>query len=227
MLSRRRRTVLQDWAAALPDDKNLLFECVIHRWESAYGIMSVALNEALALRAQKRNGRAREQAAYSSELLDRLATQLVGALAVLADHGRHFGTVPTVDPLSPENFRGETAQRAASWNSLLHHVLLSHRSRFFYKLRALSNTVEEIAGEFHDVAEDLAQVFSLEPERSWGVLECLHYDLNTCLRESDVVLKSFLCALPAEELSTLRQKLDAPGPDLPRPLRPRLSRAST
>jgi len=45
------------------------------------------------------------------------------------------------------------------------------------------------------------------PNRAWKELEILGYDLNTCMGETTVVLKSFFCALPAEELETFRQKL--------------------
>src|SRR6266851_5598123 len=38
-------------------------------------------------------------------------------------------------------------------------------------------------------------------------LEVLGYDLNTCMGETDVILKSFFCALPPEELETFREKL--------------------
>jgi hypothetical protein len=35
----------------------------------------------------------------------------------------------------------------------------------------------------------------------------LGYDLNTCMGETTVVLKSFFCVLPIEELESFRQKL--------------------
>jgi len=36
-------------------------------------------------------------------------------------------------------------------------------------------------------------------------LEVLDYDLNTSLRETTIVLKSFFCVLPIEELPAFRQ----------------------
>ena len=39
----------------------------------------------------------------------------------------------------------------------------------------------------------------MRPESHWASLDALHFDLNTCLRETIVVLKSFLCHLPAEQ----------------------------
>jgi len=38
----------------------------------------------------------------------------------------------------------------------------------------------------------------------WQAVDAAHYDLNTCLREAIVLLKSFLMALPNEELEAFR-----------------------
>lgn len=211
----------------MPAEKARLFEGVVAEWNAGYGMLSVVLNEALALRADGRLVRAREQAANCADLLDRLAAPLVAALGAMEDHGRHFGTLPTIEPLNPSFFRGEAAQHTASKSSLLHRVLLSGRSRFFHKLRTLASTIEELGEEFHAAATDLADGTCTQPAMRWTSLDSLHYDLNTCLRETVVVLKSFLCALPSEELEAFRCKLEAPVPAPSRPLRLRLSRASS
>jgi hypothetical protein len=41
------------------------------------------------------------------------------------------------------------------------------------------------------------------------MLDCLHYDFNTCLCESEIILKSFLRALPAEQLAAFVLDLDS------------------
>jgi hypothetical protein len=51
-------------------------------------------------------------------------------------------------------------------------------------------------------------------DRAWRELEVLAYDLNTCMGESTVILKSFFCALPHDELETFRNKLVAMVPAL-------------
>jgi len=38
----------------------------------------------------------------------------------------------------------------------------------------------------------------------WDEVDTDHYDLNTCLREAIVVLKSFLIALPESQLGTFQ-----------------------
>ncbi|MGH9689357.1 MAG: hypothetical protein ACRD5K_20015, partial [Candidatus Acidiferrales bacterium] len=57
-------------------------------------------------------------------------------------------------------------------------------------------------------------------------LDDLHYDFNTCLRETEVVLKSFLRALPAEQLSGLARDLDAVSTTKLVRIKPKLSRAT-
>jgi hypothetical protein len=186
-----------------------LFDAVVHRWETFYAMMSVSLDDAFSLRARGELVRARQQVSMSADLLSRLAASLVGACAVLTDRGRHISNVPSVAPLNTENFRGETAQTAASWNEFLHRVLFASRSRYFQKLRILSETLQKLAAEYNDAAGDVAAGISVQPGDSWEKLECLHYDFTTCLREAEILVKSFLRALPAEQLSAFATDLDA------------------
>ena len=220
-----RRSVLQDWAAALPREKNQLFETVVRRWELGYAMMSVALDDALSLRARGELLCARQQVSIAAVLLGRLGSALVSSCYVLADFGRRFDELPTVEPLRTEFFRGDTGQSAASWNGILHHVVFRDRSRFFHKVKILSGTVQRLEYEFREVAEDLSAGLSTHPGACWDALDCLHYDFNTCLREIEVVLKSFLRALPGEQVAELASTLDTPPPPKRLRLRPRLSRA--
>lgn len=206
----RGRSVREDWLAWLPAEKERLYEATANQLEVHYSMLSVTLNEAFALRGDGTLEYARAQVGVSADLFDRFAACLLGTLRAVEDHGRHFGTLPNVAPLDPEFFRGETAQHMARRNNLLHKVLFSQRSRFFHKLRALADTVEDLWGEFRATSEEIADGAAAHPGPDWEALEVLHYDVNTCLREAIVVLKSFLCALPNEELQPFGQKLQFP-----------------
>jgi hypothetical protein len=131
--------------------------------------------------------------------------------------------------LNTENFRGETAQTAASWNEFLHRVLFASRSRYFQKLRILSETLQNLTREYTEAADEIAAGVSIQPGDSWDKLECLHYDFTTCLREAEILVKSFLRALPGEQVAAFASELDAaPAPER-RPAiaaRTRVSRAS-
>jgi hypothetical protein len=92
-------------------------------------------------------------------------------------------------------------------DSLLAKVVFRGRTRFFHKLHALKEIIEELQKETRLIVEDVADGAPVFPNRVWKELEVLGYDLNTCMGETTVVLKSFFCALPAEELEEFRQKL--------------------
>ena len=205
-----RRTAAGDWRAALPREKNQVFESIVRGWECSYAMMSVSLDEALAQRARGELVCAQQQVAITSDLLQRLARILISGCTALTERGKHVASLPLVQPLHTEFFRGDTGQSAASWNSLLHNVLLGERSRFFHKLRILSSTLEHLGTEFEQAAHDIASGTCVQPAACWNQLDSLHYDLNTCLRESEVILKSFLHALPLDQLSLLDSQLSRP-----------------
>jgi hypothetical protein len=221
--------VSADWRACLPQDHQIAFDAAVAELECSYSILSVALNDAFALRSKGSLIRAREQAAMAADLLDRLASGLQATLIALEQQGRHLGALPEVMPLDAANFRGLPAQRQSDWNHLLHRVLFSARSRFFHKVSTLDDLVAAIASEFREAAEEIADGASVRPEVRWAALDSLHYDLNTCLRETIVVLKSFLVLLPAEQVESFAERLNRrPDPQKqPRsapPRRPTFSR---
>lgn len=203
--------------AALPRDKQNVFDGVIARWECLYAMMSLALDDAIARRSRGQLVCACQQVSVSADLFGRLASSLVSFCTILTNRGRHIASLPVVEPLKTEFFRGDTGQSAASWNGILHHVLFGERSRFFHKLRILSSTVDQLDSEFNETASDIASGVATEPSASWRMLECQHYDFNTCFRELEVVLKSFLHALPARHVASFAAELkNAPEAKLQR-----------
>ena len=68
-----------------------------------------------------------------------------------------------------------------------------------------------MTAEFHLSATAIAEGTSTQPGVCWSELDTLHYDLNTCLRESVVVLKSFIYVLPAAEMKSLQSLLVVPS----------------
>jgi len=192
-----------------------LFGTTRHEMESSNFILSVSLDDALALCKRGDYTTARDRVEIVKGLFDRLAVRVNSVVQAIRDHGFHFGTLPNVTPLSPSNFRGSLAQRIALKDSLLARVLFRERSRFFHKLDALGDIVD---GLQHQAALILAEISAEAPEvsdRDWQELEVIGYDLNTCMGETTIVLKSFFCALPAEELDLFGSKL---GNSTPMPL---------
>jgi len=211
------RTVLDDWIGALPRDKFHLYDSTVHGWDRTYAMSSVMLNEALSFRARGKLVCAQQQLTNASQVLGALGGNLIAACEAMGDFGRHISQLPAVEPLDSELFRFGAAQHAASWNGLLHHVLFGSRSRFFHKLRILSETLESLIGEFSAAAEEAAQGMSAEVGDRWHMAEALHDDVNTCLCEVKIVLKSFLRNLPNELLAGFTEHLKRQ----PAPLRPK------
>ncbi|MGB6199270.1 MAG: hypothetical protein WBF35_06945 [Candidatus Acidiferrales bacterium] len=207
-------TVKRDWIASLPERSHRLYGAALDELEASYVIQSVTLNEAFDSWAAGRVMNAREYATIFARLLDRLATSLQGVLCAMEEHGRHYGTLPNVEPLDAVNFRGVTPQRIARTDHLLGSVLFHGRSRFFHKLHALTETLDGIQKESGAVAVALTGRAMATVERECRALEILDYDLNTCLRETVVVLKSFFCVLPSEEVGPFRDKLITRMPSL-------------
>ena len=222
----RKRSVCQDWRSRLPEEKHLVFDRAVRQWEAGFAMVDVALDDAFALRNQGKLIPAREAVSLSQELLDPAADAMVAALLVLEQRARHSGTF-TVDPLNPDFFRGETARQAAYWNGLLHRVLFSDRSRFFYKVRTLLEIIEDATEEYQGFAQLIVENASTDPASHWAALDCLESDLSTCLGEVIILLKSFLCALPGRELGAFGERLLALQPARTHSLRLKTSRVPT
>jgi hypothetical protein len=88
-------------------------------------------------------------------------------------------------------------------------VLLTQRSQFLHKISTLEEMVVDLGRHFHQAAEDLGTGASAEPAADWQAVDAAHYDLNTCLREAIVLLKSFLLVLPEEELGAFQNTVDS------------------
>jgi hypothetical protein len=204
-----RVSVCDDWIRALPRDKGRVFEAVVSQWERSYAMMSVALDDAVSLRTCGELVCARQQVWVSIDLLQRLSASLLGCCEALNRRGRCLRRMPVVEPMRTEFFRGEAGRSAASWNGLLHHVLFGSRARFLQKIRILSETLARIEELFVAAGGDLSRGLSVRSD-VWKSLDCLHYDFNTCMREAEVVLKSFFRVLPSEQLEAFSAELEVP-----------------
>jgi hypothetical protein len=205
-----------------------LFDSTVRHWEYSYAMMSVALDDAFSLRARGELICARQQVCVSGDLLRGLSATLVSFCKTVGRRGRRLNITPRVEPMRPEFFRGDTGQSAASWNSILHHLLFGGRARFLHKLRILSDTIEQLEEQFAATVDELSRAATIHPSDSWKTLDCLHYDFNTCLRETEIVLKSFLRALPLEQLEVFAAELETPlAPQSPQPLASAVSRPAS
>jgi hypothetical protein len=209
---RRTASVQEDWLAWLPEEKVRLFDATLNELDRSYGILSITLDDAFNLCRLGKLAPAREQARVFAELFDRLGGRLRGILRSLYEHSREFGTFPNTAPLCPGFFRSERGQQVARANNLLAVVRFRARTRFFRKLGALEEIVAGLQREARETARDIVEGVAVSWRKQWTRLEVLDYDLNTSLRETTIVLKSFFCVLPNEELPAFRQRVVSLSP---------------
>jgi hypothetical protein len=210
-------SVQDDWCAWLPQDKAQVFDQHVQELESVYMMFSVALNEAIEFRHTGMLSKSYQAVGTTPALAGRLSSNLAALLRGLGRHAKHYGTIPNAAPLDPANFQGPKEQRTARMSDLLSRVLLTQRSQFLHKIGTLEEMVGDLGKDFRSIVEDLSAGVSENPENDWRVVDSAHYDLNTCLREAIVLLKSFLLVLPQVQLATFQKSVhpQKPGKDHP------------
>lgn len=213
----RPGSVSQDWRKPLSSDKSRTYLNSLRVLETAYAVFSVNLDEALGMRRYGRTVKAYQVLSVAPALCRRLASPLHSLLWAMLDHAKHFGTAPNLSPLDPDNFQNSRSQRVARLNELFSNVLLTRKSQFLHKISALSDLVDDLNSSFESTADELCEQHSLRPERDWELLDSVHYDLNTCLRETAVLFKSFLHALPDAQLSDFAANLHSRSSLIPVP----------
>ena len=223
-LSLRGNSVQDDWRAGLPREKAQVYNQHVHELESSYAMLSVSLNEAIELRQLGQPGKSQLAVGITSELCKLLTQTLVGLLHALSEHAKHYGTTPNAAPHDPANFQGQRGQRSARMSGLLNRVLFTHRLQFLHKVSTLEEMVDDLGKDFRSAADDLAEGTSLNPMEIWAEVDSDHYDLNTCLRESIVVFKSFLIAMPGGQLGAFQDTVRLQSQDVGLPSSQRVIR---
>jgi hypothetical protein len=200
-------SVQDDWCAWLPQEKAEVFEAHLKQLESIYMMFSVLLNEAIEFRQAGMISKSYQAVCMTPSLAGRLSTYLSALLHGLGGHAKHYGTIPNAAPLDAANFQGPKEQRTARMSDLLSRVLLTQRSQFLHKIGTLEEMVGDLSKDFRFAAENLSSGVSTNPQSDWRVVDSAHYDLNTCLREAIVLLKSFLLVLPKEQLDLFEKSV--------------------
>jgi len=202
---RRKNPVRKDWHADLPSEKSQAFVYALAQARPAYVIFSIALDEALLLRRSGKHEMARDQAEVSAALCARFAGVLECLLDVVERHADNFGSLPSVNPLDPQFFLGQTARRAAAMNSLLSTVYFRQRNCFLHKVRTLAEIAGNIAEEYRVMTAEVSE--GIANSEGWDHLKSLQYDLTTSLSEATVMLKSFIVSLPPGEVGAFCERL--------------------
>lgn len=204
-------SVKDDWDAWLPQKKATVFDTYVQDLDRIYAMFSVALDESIELRHARLVTKSYRAVSMTPALCGRLSKHIGALLRALGEHAKHLSTVPNVALLNPANFRGSKEQRSARTSALLSRVLFTQRSQFLHKVSTLSDMSTEIGKDFRSAVEDLSSGGSTETESEsdWQAVDVAHYDMNTCLREAIVLLKSFLLVLPDEQLAAFQRTVSS------------------
>ncbi len=201
-------SVHQDWISPLPEAKQRVFQVYSGEMESSYLMFSVALDEAIGLREGGMLRMSREMLSLIPSLCVRTAAALQSMLRSLELFSRHGSLMPSVTILSAENFQGRRGQNCARKNSAMSRILLTRRSAFLNKSRILQEMVENLRDDFSRTAKELLSGDGrIRPTGLWQAMEADHFDLNTCLREVLVMLRSFLRVLPEDQLARFQRSV--------------------
>lgn len=200
-------SVQEDWNAWLPSETAQVFERQRDELAFSCAILGVIVSEALNSSSVDTTAPLQQLAPLFCALFDRLVGHLSIVLSALEEHGRQCGTMPHAAPLRPEYFRSGPARHLARASRLRSHLRVPGRPMFWPKLCAIRKLVAGLQAQARSLAREIALGDSSGARDQWIRLEILQYDLNTCLQETTVVLKSFLCALPGKELPLFRNRL--------------------
>jgi hypothetical protein len=197
-----------DWRGELPKLQRRAFEAYTKEFEGLYLMFSISLDEAISLHKSSWLSKSFQEAALTSELCAGLTTSLENMLRSLAEHCRENGTNPTVAPLNPSNFSNVWSKLMASRSLIWHNALLTRRAQFQNKIRSLRSMIRHARQDLCAVAEALAiEGIVVDSSNLWAVMNRAHFDLNTCLRESFILLKCFLRVLPGVELRAFQENV--------------------
>jgi hypothetical protein len=203
-------SVQADWIGWLPEAKMHAFRVYADEFEARYLMLSISLNEAIGLHKNGSERKSYQIVLITPALCERLADSLEGMLCSLEEHVRRNKMVPSVCPLDAANFHGLRGQRSARKSSLLSNALLSQRAQYLSKVGTLREMVSYMSDDFCHAAEKLiAPHGPAKPAVLWAAMDAGHFDLNSCLRESMILLKCFLRVMPDQQLHAFQKSVSA------------------
>jgi hypothetical protein len=193
--------VLADWVGWLPETKRQTFNVYAEECEVSYMMLSISLDEAISLRDSGDLTRSSVVVSVIPGLCVRLTGLLQGMLHSLEEHAKRYGVRPSVAPLNPADFQGKHERRSALKSYLVYGLMRSQRTQFLSKISTLRKMLAHLGNNFRTAAGELASYgAAANAAPLWAAIDTGHFDLNTCLRESTVLLKCFLRALPDDQL---------------------------
>jgi len=194
-------SVQRDWIGWLPECKQDTFDRHARELEARYHMLSVTLDDAICLHNQGSEFQALQDISLVSALCGRLTLYLECMLGSLEARVKDDALIPNVAPLDPANFLRRHDKYLARKCCLLSRILLTQRSGFLFKSNVLGEMVCYLGNDFCALAATLlAGAARTACPKLWSGLDAGHFDLNTCLRETLIMLRCFLRVLPESQV---------------------------
>jgi hypothetical protein len=218
--SRSRHTaavsVQRDWIGWLPECKQEAFDRHARELEARYLMLSVTLDEAIGLHNHGPAFKAIQNISLVPALCGRLTRYLESTLSSLEAQVKCNALIPNVASPDPQHFLRSHDKYLARKCSLLSRIVLTRRSGFLFKINMLREMVFYLGDDCCASAGELSSgAATTAYSKQWVDLDTGHFDLNTCLRESLVMLRCFLRVLPENRLAgfekTMALQLAAPA----------------
>jgi len=209
-------SVQRDWIGWLPECKQDAFDRHARELEARYQMLSVTLDDAIRLHNHGSEFQALQDISLVSALCGRLTLYLECMLGSLEARVKDDALIPNVAPLDPANFLRRQDKYLARKCCLLSRILLTQRSGFLFKSNVLREMVGYLGNDFYALAETLlAGTARAAHPKLWSCLDTGHFDLNTCLRETLIMLRCFLRVLPESQVlgfqDNIAARMAAPG----------------
>jgi hypothetical protein len=201
--------VQQDWIAWIPCQSLELFEQVREELDGSCVALAVILNEALDDQSRASSNIDPEMALLFAGLFERLADRLASVLDALEQHGRAHGTRANATPLRASDFRSAHARLTAYMDQWRQFWPATGYAMFHAKIESMHRIVSTLRQQAQQEVSAITGGQARNTQAHWRRLEPLQDDLNTCLQETTIVLKSFFCAIPASEVPLFRDRLAA------------------
>ena len=177
-----------------------VFRSNVQQLDSLYGMLSVSLDEASALRNGVKFERAFAVLSITATLCARLARQLKWLLRTLQELVSQYDLTPGVTPLHIASLDWNSDQFSALKASLVKKLHFPRQLQFLDKCRELEALVEHLSHHFCQTASALKETNSSNAPEIWAAMDDEQNDLNTCVRETIVTLKCVLRVMPEEQL---------------------------
>ena len=212
-------SVQRDWIGWLPECKQDAFDCHARELETRYLMLSVTLDEAIGLHNHSLELKAIRNLSLVPALCGRLTRYLESMLSSLESHVNFGALIPNVASLDAANFLRRHDKYLARKCSLLSRILLSRRSEYLFKSNMLREMVCYLGDDFCASTEELLSGAERAAyQELWNGMDAGQFDLNTCLRESLIMLRCFLRVLPENQVIGFQNNLalrmavrEAPG----------------